>query len=205
MFTTRASAGPPRELLNYIIRNKLSLAEMRNLIQQIKFGAWSLLHKDYRKPTFTINTFKDLVIPTGIKLVILDKDNCFTQPQKAPVWPDFEQRWKELLKEQAERDFKIVVLSNSAGYRSKDPNYVLAESFEKIYHIPILKHEKPKPLCYQELVDRYEKQGIKPNEILVVGDRLLTDVLMANLMGAQSTWIYPGVHPGFLNRLEGYL
>ena len=33
----------------------------------------------------------------------------------------------------------------------------------------------------------------KPTHIAVVGDRLLTDVMMANMMGSWSVWVRDGV------------
>lgn len=43
----------------------------------------------------------------------------------------------------------------------------------------------------------------RPEQVVVVGDRLLTDVMMGNMMGAWSVWIRDGVEPpGFMARLE---
>lgn len=34
---------------------------------------------------------------------------------------------------------------------------------------------------------------IRPSQIAVVGDRLLTDIMMANMMGAWGVWVKDGV------------
>lgn len=44
----------------------------------------------------------------------------------------------------------------------------------------------------------------RPSQIAIVGDRLFTDTLLANIMGARSIWIRTGVVPdhGLVTRLE---
>ena len=43
-----------------------------------------------------------------------------------------------------------------------------------------------------------------PAQVAVVGDRLFTDVIMANMMGAWSVWVREGVVPdrGVVTRVE---
>ena len=42
---------------------------------------------------------------------------------------------------------------------------------------------------------RDETRGIRPDQIAVVGDRLLTDMCLANQMGAWGVWVRDGVVP----------
>ena len=50
-----------------------------------------------------------------------------------------------------------------------------------------------KPGCLNEITQYFAKLNVKPNEIIVIGDRLFTDMLMANMMGSWGCWINQGV------------
>jgi ribonucleotide monophosphatase NagD (HAD superfamily) len=56
---------------------------------------------------------------------------------------------------------------------------------------------RQKPGCKAEVLEYFRKNpdtGVtSPNQIAVVGDRLFTDVMMANLMGSYGFWIKDGV------------
>lgn len=174
---------------------------MLNLCNQIGYAAWSgLFRRDLLRPTFTIENFNGLRIPSDIKFVILDKDNCFAKPNTTYVWPPFQKRWQKLLAPN-DRQYEVCVLSNTAGDASADPSGELARSLEGQVGVRVLRHKRKKPMCYEDL-----SRGLpcKPEQVLVVGDRLVTDVLMANLMGAKSVYIRPGSHPSRLNYWETY-
>jgi phosphatidylglycerophosphatase GEP4 len=38
-----------------------------------------------------------------------------------------------------------------------------------------------------------DSQVTKPEQVAIVGDRLFTDMMMANMMGAHSVWVKDGV------------
>jgi phosphatidylglycerophosphatase GEP4 len=38
-----------------------------------------------------------------------------------------------------------------------------------------------------------DSQVTKPEQVAIVGDRLFTDMMMANMMGAHSVWVRDGV------------
>lgn len=89
-----------------------------------------------------------------------------------------------------------MIVSNSAG-SSEDPDGKEADLLEKVTRVKVFKHSTKKPGC---AVDVYKHlHSIKPlgvthpNQIAVIGDRLFTDVMMANMMGAWSIWIKDGV------------
>lgn len=43
---------------------------------------------------------------------------------------------------------------------------------------------------------QYQELGVtRPDQIAIVGDRLSTDVLMANMMGSHAIWVKDGVVP----------
>ncbi len=61
--------------------------------------------------------------------------------------------------------------------------------------VTVLRHTTKKPGCHNEIMEYFMKNNIAsgPEEVAVVGDRLFTDVLMANMMGAWSIWVRDGV------------
>lgn len=152
-------------------------------------------------PNIVVPTFNEIPVPippishesAPIKVVILDKDNCFAKPHASVVWPAYMAKMQRLKQVYGDN---LLILSNTAG-SSDDPTKALASALEKSTGIKVLHHETKKPGCYTEVVDNLRKQGIinDAKEIAVVGDRLMTDVVMANFMGAQSVWIKDGVVP----------
>jgi phosphatidylglycerophosphatase GEP4 len=83
-------------------------------------------------------------------------------------------------------------VSNSAG-TNDDINYVQATKLEENTGITVLRHPTKKPGCGNEILQYFDNFNIKPNEIAVVGDRLFTDMLMANMMGSWGIWLSDGV------------
>lgn len=73
----------------------------------------------------------------------------------------------------------------------------MAATLEANTGVKVMPHTQKKPGCHQEIESFCKTRGLitDTNQIAVVGDRLMTDVLMANLMGAQSVWISKGVVP----------
>jgi phosphatidylglycerophosphatase GEP4 len=91
---------------------------------------------------------------------------------------------------------KLLIVSNSAG-TNDDPAHADAKLLEKNTGIPVLRHSTKKPGCGPEILSYFRElpeTGVtESNHIAVVGDRLFTDVMMANLMGSWSIWIKDGV------------
>lgn len=68
----------------------------------------------------------------------------------------------------------------------------------------MLPHATKKPGCGAEIMEYFRKHpetGVtRPDQVAVVGDRLTTDVMMANMMGSYSVFIKDGVvTPGFVS------
>jgi phosphatidylglycerophosphatase GEP4 len=63
----------------------------------------------------------------------------------------------------------------------------------------VLPHPTKKPGCGPEIIEyfqKYPETGVtRPDQVAVVGDRLTTDVMMANLMGSYAVWVKDGVVP----------
>jgi phosphatidylglycerophosphatase GEP4 len=105
-------------------------------------------------------------------------------------------------------------VSNTAGTRD-DPNYKQLELLEKNTGVKVLRHDTKvfltihhhtsnhtadsykKPGCRDEVFKYFKQQKdveiTSPSQIAVVGDRLMTDVMMANMMGSYGFWIKDGV------------
>lgn len=85
-------------------------------------------------------------------------------------------------------------MSNSAG-TNDDKNHEQAKILEERTGVAVLRHSTKKPGCHTEIMDYFLKNNIVsgPEEVAVVGDRLFTDVLMANMMGSWSIWVRDGV------------
>lgn len=80
-----------------------------------------------------------------------------------------------------------------------DPSLKLATAVEASTGVVVLPHSTKKPGCGQEIMDYFRQHpetGVtRPDQIAIVGDRLTTDVMMANLMGSYAVWIKDGVVP----------
>ena len=76
----------------------------------------------------------------------------------------------------------MAVYSNSCGAAEFDPNFRMAEKFERLNDIKVIRHNNKKPNGADCILKQFG-DGIAPGEIAFIGDRLLTDVLMANEAG----------------------
>lgn len=85
-------------------------------------------------------------------------------------------------------------MSNSAG-TNDDKNHEQAKIIEERTGVRVLRHTTKKPGCHNEIMNYFLKNNIVsgPEEVAVVGDRLFTDILMANMMGAWGVWVRDGV------------
>ena len=97
-----------------------------------------------------------------------------------------------------------MIVSNSAGLDSSDPSGAQAEALERATGVTVLRHATRKPACGPEIMQHFQGKVDSPSQIAVIGDRLFTDTIMANTMGAYSIWIRDGVVPdnGIVTRLE---
>ncbi|KAH8801638.1 mitochondrial PGP phosphatase [Xylogone sp. PMI_703] len=167
-------------------------------------------------PQCTISTFNHLPIPLNeafarqdknvdIRAVILDKDNCFAYPKTNVVYEPYKDHFQRL--RDAYPGAKLLIVSNTAGAHSVDPAGKLAAELEKSTGVTVLLHATKKPGCGPEIMDYFRKHpetGVtRPDQIAIVGDRLTTDVMMANMMGSHAVFVKDGVvPPGILARLE---
>ncbi|OAG02041.1 HAD-superfamily phosphatase [Paraphaeosphaeria sporulosa] len=158
-------------------------------------------------PQHTVSTFNHLPVPLSkafprkdgekevdIKAVVLDKDNCFAIPHTNEVHKPYHDKFQELRR--AYPGSKLLIVSNTAGTDS-DKNQAEAALLEKNTGVKVLRHSTKKPGCKEEVLSYFQQHpdaGVtSPSQIAVVGDRLFTDVMMANLMGSHGFWVRDGV------------
>lgn len=148
----------------------------------------------YCKPQCIISNFNQLPLPINdkVKAVVVDKDNCISFPHEKEVWPEYKNKWEELKNHYPGR--AVLIVSNTAG-SNDDPNYEQAKILEESTGVSVLRHKTKKPGCTNEILEYFYKNKIinSPDEVAVIGDRLFTDVMMANMMGSYSVWIREGV------------
>lgn len=149
-------------------------------------------------PHVVVPTFNNLPVPivvpnTTIKAIVLDKDNCFAKAHDDKVWPEYEEKWNLLRKEYP--GAKLLIVSNSAGTNDDKDNYQQARILEERTSVPVLRHSTKKPGCVKDIMEYFKKHNVceNPSEVAIVGDRLFTDIIMANIMGAKGVWINVGV------------
>lgn len=148
-------------------------------------------------PQLVIPDFSKLPIPlcfnkNRIKAVVLDKDNTFAKPYDDKVYAGYKVGWDRL--RQCYPGAKLLIVSNTAG-TTDDKDYKQAERIEKTIGVSVLRHSTKKPGCHKEVMEFFRENGIcdSPKEVVVVGDRLFTDVIMANMMGSYGVWVRNGV------------
>lgn len=89
-----------------------------------------------------------------------------------------------------------MIVSNSAG-TNDDPDGHEARLLEDATGVEVFRHSTKKPGCGLDVFEHLREDktiGVeRSGQVVVVGDRLFTDVMMANTMGAWSIWVKDGV------------
>ena len=120
----------------------------------------------YQQSIYTIN-YKKLK-KKGIKCLLFDLNNTIAGYEVD--YPD--NKLRELMFE-IEKDFKVIILSNSSKNRVRPFK-------EKLNIDSAFKARKPFKKKYKKIMNVY---GFKDSQIAVIGDMLLTDILGGNKMG----------------------
>ncbi|KAI5890160.1 HAD-superfamily phosphatase [Schizophyllum commune H4-8] len=127
----------------------------------------------------------------GYRGAVFDKDNCLTIPHKDHLVPELEDAWAEC--RAAFGPDHVVVVSNSAGTRQLDAGAIQAEAVGHALGVPVLCHAalKPSYSCIKDIRAYFAAlpKPVRDDELVVVGDRVLTDVVMARRMkGPLAVW-----------------
>lgn len=123
----------------------------------------------------------------GIRVVVLDKDNTLTLPYESKVHPALQTSYTRCL--DLFGPDNVILFSNSAG-SPDDKDYKEALFLEQSLGARVLRHLERKPGGGQELL-KFCKTPVAPQNILVVGDRVLTDIVFANKNGFDSVLVDP--------------
>ena len=124
------------------------------------------------RPKEKIDRFTDLNIEAykdRYKLILLDIDNTIAIPDSGSCSKEA----RRFIKKLKDNGFKVVILSNNNEDRVK--YFIDDQDIDYIYYAL-----KPLPFSYLKACKRYD---VKPDETIVLGDQLLTDILGANLSG----------------------
>lgn len=167
------------------------------------------VHPTLCLPHHTVSTFDQLPVPLSkafitrtsngekrpdIRAVVLDKDNCFSVPKQNIVHAAYRDKFAEL--RAAYPGSRLLIVSNSSG-TSSDKDHTEAELLESNTGVKVLRHDTKKPGCHAEILEYFQREGVaaRASQVAIVGDRLFTDVLMANMMGSHAIWIKDGPVP----------
>ncbi|RKF65570.1 Phosphatidylglycerophosphatase GEP4, mitochondrial [Golovinomyces cichoracearum] len=95
---------------------------------------------------------------------------------------------------------RLLIVSNTAGTISVDPVGQSASEVQKATGVKVLRHAIRKPGCHAEILEYFCHQcpGVnitRPDQIAIVGDRITTDVMLANVMGSYAVWVQNGIVP----------
>jgi phosphatidylglycerophosphatase GEP4 len=152
------------------------LLSSRNVYKLLtpRLHAQSIAHLDY------------LIIRQTVDYIIFDKDNCLTRPYSDHLeLPGAVSRCVAVFGRE-----RVAVLSNSLGCRGEEGEE-RADLFEKRHGLSVIRHSLKKPSCLPDVLAHFSVPIENADKIAVVGDRLLTDVLMANRFGMYSILVDP--------------
>ncbi|MBO1579204.1 YqeG family HAD IIIA-type phosphatase [Bacillus sp. XF8] len=133
------------------------------------------LPNEYVKNVYHVQP-EDL-IKRGIKGIITDLDNTLIEWDRPNATPKLEQ-WFLKMKEHG---IQVTVVSNNNEQRVKD--------FADPLGIPFI-HSARKPLV-RAFKRAMQKMNLRPDEVVVIGDQLLTDVLGGNRVGLHTILVVP--------------
>ncbi|ETW01985.1 HAD phosphatase, family IIIA, variant 2 [Aphanomyces invadans] len=150
-------------------------------------GVSSFIHAVTRSPKLLVPhlSVKDLNdIPfaqlhaMGFKGIVFDKDNTLTVPHAYEIVPHIQDALRN-----SQRIFgmdRVVVFSNSAGSSDDLPNFDGATRVESELKVNVLRHGVKKPRGIDEMQQALQ---VRPDELIMIGDRYSTDVLFGNSNG----------------------
>lgn len=115
----------------------------------------------------------------GIRAILFDKDNTLTSPYCNEIHEKAKKGFADALEIFGSEN--VAIISNSAG-TDDDLNYKDAEEIENQLNIAVIRHKEKKPGGIKEVLGHFNDVDC-PEQIAMVGDRLLTDVVFGNLYG----------------------
>ncbi|KAL6304939.1 HAD phosphatase [Sparassis latifolia] len=149
-------------------------------------------------PSIAVKDIRQLDFPelrrVGYRGVVFDKDNCLTIPHQDALIPALKQAWDEC--RETFGDKNVLIVSNTAGSHL-DGGDIQAESVAHHLSVAVLRHSsfKPSYSCITSIRAYFASlpTPVADNELVIVGDRIFTDIVMANRM-ARRFVPRPSVH-----------
>jgi phosphatidylglycerophosphatase GEP4 len=145
-------------------------------------------------PVLELNSVEDLNLDllkrNGVKCIVFDKDNTLSITYVDELHPSLAKKMAEI---RAAFPRAVAILSNSVG-TNNDVNFSGAIKTEQNMGIPVIRHANKKPGCLDEVMQHFRTCAdptIRPEQICVIGDRLLTDVVFANKFNMLSILVKP--------------
>lgn len=152
-----------------------------------------LSHRNYFVPHMRCKSVADInykaLKAKGIKYIIFDKDNTVTLP--------YERRYADLGVKKSILDDcmdvfgkeHMALLSNSAGSKD-DKDYHEASDCEHELKVNFIRHQNKKPAVLDDIMKHF-KHCDEECEIAIVGDRVLSDIVMGNKYGFLTIYVEP--------------
>ncbi|EFR03248.1 hypothetical protein MGYG_06250 [Nannizzia gypsea CBS 118893] len=148
--------------------------------------------------------------PPTIRALVIDKDNTLTPPHKLTFPTAYYEKLKQLRTSESSpfnmhtNPDGILIVSNTAGSDPRSKRYeddakkleeYLGKLDIKVFRAPGGGSAVKKPMSYAAVLEYLKSRGVveRADEVVVVGDRVGTDVLMASMMGSWSVWTRDGV------------
>ncbi|CCI86109.1 YqeG family HAD IIIA-type phosphatase [Lactobacillus gigeriorum] len=133
------------------------------------------------RPKYTIDTIYNLktekLVQMGIKAVFSDLDNTLLAWNKFETAKEMD-RFNQKL---AKAGIKLVVISNNNAERVGKVLDPYGIEF-------VAKSKKPLPFA---IIREVEELGLKKDEVMMVGDQLITDMQAGNLAGVKTVLVKP--------------
>lgn len=133
------------------------------------------------RPKYTIDTIYNLktekLVQMGIKAVFSDLDNTLLAWNKFETAKEMD-RFNQKL---AKAGIKLVVISNNNAERVGKVLDPYGIEF-------VAKSKKPLPFA---IIRKVEELGLKKDEVMMVGDQLVTDMQAGNLAGVKTVLVKP--------------
>ncbi|KAI0827646.1 mitochondrial PGP phosphatase-domain-containing protein [Trametes gibbosa] len=150
-------------------------------------------------PSIVVKDIRQLDFPAlykaGYRGAVFDKDNCLTIPHEDRLVPELTEAWRECKETFGQGN--VLIVSNAAGSHLDDGEI---EGHSVSHHLsaPVLRHTSLKPsyACIKSIRTYFASlpRPVKDDELVIVGDRLLTDIILANRMARRAPSLKPKAH-----------
>ena len=128
----------------------------------------------YKKSIFDINY--DKLKKRNIKIIVMDLDNTIATVKEQVAKKEVKELFNKLSKE-----FKLVIASNNFKKRvTLMCNNLPCDYFYNLF--------KPSKKLKRLLISKYH---VNMNEVCIIGDQIVTDIFLANRIGALSVLVDP--------------